>query len=121
MTHTPTTSGPPHHTPTTCYCCGRHATGIGLEGFGRKADQDPHFICTACSLLIEQIKATRHWDTYEHRAIEAAVDGVGPLVERFGADLSGWTAEQAQEFAAAIILGFGDEIRRQVREQEVPF
>lgn len=121
MTHTPTSTGKPNHTPTTCFVCGRRATSIGMEGFGWNGDHDPHWICEACIPLLQQIKAVRSWDVYEQNAIAAAVDGVGDMVERFGADLSAWSEEQAHEFAGSIILGFGDSIRKQVKESEVPF
>ena len=121
MTHAPTSTGAPHHTPTTCWCCGRHAHGIGLKGFGRSGNDDPHWLCQQCILILEHIKAVTKWDLYEQRAISASVEAAGPLIEKFGTDLADWSEEQAEEFAATIILGFGDSIRKQVTDGEVPF
>lgn len=121
MTHSPTSSGPPHHTPTTCWCCGRRAFGIGIGEFGRRGDGDPKFLCEACIPLIEHIKAVVRFDEYEQNAIHATIEAVGPLIEKFGTDLAEWDADQVEEFVTAIILGFGHSIREQVREREIPF
>lgn len=121
MPHDPTTSGPPHHTPSTCYVCSRRATGIGLAGFGWNGDQDPHFVCPQCVPLIEQLKSMTKFDVYEENAIAATVEALGPLVEEFGFDMSEWSAEQAERFVAEVVLGFGHSIRTQIRENEVPF
>jgi len=121
VTHTPTTNGPPLHKPTTCFCCGRHATGIGLEGFGWNGDGDPHYICQQCAPLIQQIKATMRFDVYEDNAVQAAIEAVGPLIERNGSDLADWSEQQVTEFVTSVILEFGSSIRKQVREGEVPF
>lgn len=119
--HDPTSTGAPHHTPTTCWVCGRHATGIGLEGFGRNGDRDPHWLCQQCVPLIEQIRSTTRFDVYEERALDATIEAVGPLVERNGSDLAAWQYEQVREFVASVVLEFGNSIRGQVREGEVPF
>lgn len=121
MTHTPTSSGPPSHTPTVCYCCGRRAHGIGMEGFGRDGKGDPHFLCELCIMIMDQIKSVRSFDIYENNAIDAAIEGVGPTIEAFGSDLGEWDEGQRRQFVMEIILGFGDSIRNQVKAGEVPF
>lgn len=121
MPHDPTSSGPPSHIPTVCYCCGRRAYGIGMESFGRNGKQDPNFLCENCIPLMAQIKATTRWDVIEQNAITATIDQVGPIIEANGSDLSEWTAEQVEEFIGAVILGFGTSIREQVRTGSVPF
>lgn len=121
MPHNPTSTGAPLHTPTTCWCCGRHATGIGMEGFGRDGKQDPRWVCELCAPLIEQIRAARSFDVYEENAVAATILGVGELIEEYGPDLGAWTEAQVQQFVMQIILGFGDAIREQVRSTEVPF
>jgi hypothetical protein len=121
MTHEPTSSGPPHHVPTTCYACGRRAHGIGFGTFGRDGKGDPHFLCENCIPLMAQIKATTRWDAFEQRALEATIEMVGPIIETNGPDLSEWTAEQVEEFVGAVILSFGTSIREQVRSGSVPF
>ena len=118
MTHAPTSTGAPHHVPTTCFCCGRRATGIG---FGDFAKGDPHWLCQQCIPLLEQIRSARRFDVYENAAIDMTIETVGPLIESYGSDLSEWTESQVRQFIMEVILGFGDAIRTQVREQEVPF
>lgn len=117
MPHDPTSVGP-NFTPTTCWCCGRHATGIGI---GQPSRGEPKWLCEFCIPLIAHIRAVKRFDVYEQRAVTYAIDNVGPLVEKFGVDLSEWSEEQRTEFATEIILGFGHSIREQVRMQEVPF
>ncbi len=118
MTHAPTSSGPPHYTPTTCFCCGRRAHGIGLQGFNKG---DPFWLCELCIPIMEQIRAARNFDIYEDRAIDAAIEGVGGLIGEYGADLSEWSESQRRQFVKEIILGFGDSVRAQVKANEVPF
>lgn len=121
MPHNPTSSGPPLHTPTTCWCCGRHATGIGMDGFGRDGRGDPRWLCDLCVPLMHQIRAARTFDTYEENAVTATILGVGDLVAEWGSDLAEWEEAQVRQFVTEIILGFGDAIREQVRSTEVPF
>lgn len=119
MTQTPTHTKPGFE-PTTCYLCGRHASFQGV-GSTSKGDRDLHLLCDHCVPLARQIRATMKFDVYEENAVQDTIEGVGPLVMRFGPDITEWTAEQRTEFATQIILGFGTSIRRQVREQVVPF
>lgn len=121
MPHDPTSSGPPHHTPTVCYCCGRRAHGIGMEGFGWDGKRDPHWLCELCIPIMQQIKAVVRFDAYETRAIDATIEAVGALVGANGTDLGDWSEDQVREFVSEIILQFGHSIRKQIREQEVPF
>lgn len=121
MPHDPTSSGPPHHLPMTCWCCGRRATGIGMDQFGRDQLGDPRWLCEMCVPLMEQIRAARHFDIYEDRAVDMAIDSVGPLIGEYGPDLSEWNESQRRQFVMEIVLGFGDAVRKQVREQAVPF
>lgn len=119
--HDPTSTGAPHHSPTTCWLCSRRATGIGVGSFGWNGKGDPHFLCENCIPLIEHIRTTTNFDRYETDAIQATIGMAGPLIEKFGTDLSDWSEDQVTEFVAAIILGFGTSIRQQVRDLEVPY
>jgi hypothetical protein len=117
MTHAPTSTGAPHHVPTTCFCCGRRATGIGFGDF----KTDPHWLCQQCIPLLEQIRSARRFDVYENSAIDMTIEAVGPSIEANGADLSEWTESQVRQFIVDVIMHFGDAIRTQVRTHEVPF
>ena len=119
MTHAPTSTGAPHHIPTTCFCCGRRATGIGFGDLG--AGKDPHWLCAQCIPLLEQIRSARRFDHYENAAIDMTIEAVGPSIEANGSDLGEWNESQVRQFVVDVIMHFGDAIRTQVREQEIPF
>lgn len=119
MTHEPTSSGPPHHTPTVCYCCGRRAAGIGIGTFGR--GQDPKWLCELCIPLLEQIRSAQRFDEYENAAIDMTIEAVGPSIEANGPDLSQWNESQVRQFVVDVIMSFGEAIRTQIREKAVPF
>jgi hypothetical protein len=123
MTHAPTSSGPPLHVPTTCWCCGRRANGAGIGEFpsARHPKADPKFLCDLCIPLAAQIRASLKFDHYERAAIEAAIESVGPLIGEYGTDLAEWTDDQRKDFVTQIILFFGASIREQVKNKEVPF
>lgn len=121
MPHNPTSSGPPNHTPMTCWCCGRRATGIGMDQFGRDQLGDPRWLCELCVPLMEQIRAAQRFDVYENHAIDIAIETVGPRIEEYGADLGGWNESQVRQFVMEVIMAFGDGIRKQVRSGAVPF
>ena len=103
-----------------CLVCGRHATGLGL-GTTARDRKDPRWLCEMCIPLVEHIRSIQKFDMYEHNAVTEAVEAVGPLVQRNGADLSQWDEEQVEEFAREIWLQCGASIRRQVKDKEVPF
>lgn len=92
-----------------------------MRKFGWDGKGDPNFLCENCIPLMAQIKATTRWDVFEQNAIAATIDAVGPLVEEFGTDLSGWSEAQVEEFIGSVILSFGTAIREQVKTGSVPF
>jgi len=115
--HDPTVD-PDSGSPTTCWCCGRHAVGVGV---GQPSRGDPHYLCEHCLPLIAQIKATTKFDEYERVAIEQAVEALGPLIDQFGPDLSEWNEQQATALVVEAILAFGTAIRQQVKDRSLPF
>lgn len=83
--HTPTVDA--DHNPTTCFVCGMHAFGIGVNANGR--DKDPHYICRRCAVGIDNYKKIERLDDYELRALDAGVDAVGEYIAEHGVtDLS---------------------------------
>lgn len=78
--HTPTVDA--DHNPTTCFVCGMHAFGIGVNANGR--DKDPHYICRRCAVGIDNYKKIDRLDDYELRALDAGVDAVGEYLDTIG-------------------------------------
>lgn len=78
--HTPTIDA--DHNPTTCFVCGMHAFGIGVNANGR--DKDPHYICRRCAVGIDNYKKIDRLDDYELRALDAGVDAVGEYLDTIG-------------------------------------
>ncbi|WP_142627896.1 hypothetical protein [Rhizobium sp. P007] len=78
--HTPTVDA--DHNPTTCFVCGMHAFGIGVNANGR--DKDPHYICRRCAVGIDNYKKIERLDDYELRALDAGVDAVGEYLDGIG-------------------------------------
>jgi|GEM_PF-738114 len=78
--HTPTVDA--DHNPTTCFVCGMHAFGIGVNANGR--DKDPHYICRRCAVGIDNYKKIDRLDDYELRALDAGVDAVGEYLDGIG-------------------------------------
>ncbi|QCM10293.1 hypothetical protein CFBP6625_07995 [Agrobacterium tumefaciens] len=78
--HTPTVDA--DHNPTTCFVCGMHAFGIGVNDNGR--DKDPHYICRRCAVGIDNYKKIDRLDDYELRALDAGVDAVGEYIAEHG-------------------------------------
>lgn len=74
-------------------------------------------------MVAKELRAAlpRRFDVYEERALDAAIDKAGALVEANGTDLSTWEAEQVTEFCRTIVVGFGTSLRAQVAEGQAPF
>lgn len=104
---------------TVCFVCGRHAaSGVGIF---KPGGGDPGFLCDLCVPLLNQLRSTTAFSRYEQIAIDRTVDGVGPLIERFGFDLSTWDADQIDQFLKEVILTFSASVRDVIRTSEVPF
>lgn len=63
--------------PTTCFCCGMRAIGIGLN---RSEKGDPQYICKRCVMAIDDYKKIRRLDDFEIKALDAGVDAVGEWI-----------------------------------------
>lgn len=77
--HTPTVDA--DHNPTTCFVCGMHAFGIGVNP---NPKHDPHYICRRCAVGIDNYKKIDRLDDYELRALDAGVDAVGEYLDTIG-------------------------------------
>lgn len=107
--------------PTLCYACVvRRANGVGI-GFQHKGDKDPKFLCVECMPLIEILKSIRRFDSYELKAIDGSVAAVGEFLgERGITDLALLDELDARMLCKRVVVAFGDELRRLLRE-ETPF
>jgi len=119
MTFTPTQTESGF--PAVCHVCGREATGIGL-GVASRGSQDPRWICEECSALGRALPAAaKRLSVYEDRALNDAIERVGPLVETNGSDLAEWDEDQVREFCGRLIMEFGAAVREHIQKGEAPF
>lgn len=108
--------------PTTCWTCGRHATGIGVGTFkpGRDGAVEPRWICQQCVPAIEYIRTAKRLDPYELRAIDHGVTAVGEYLDSIGKyDLADMDELEARMIVKAAWIGCGEGLRKEL--QEAPF
>lgn len=115
MTFTPTRA--PDGYPTACFCCARHAHGVGI---GDPSRGDPRYLCQECSLIMQQIKTIRSFNGFERAAVDYAIEHMCGFIETHGADLAEWDAETVTEFVKETWVACGDGVRAAVRDG-VPF
>jgi hypothetical protein len=109
--------------PTACYCCGRHANGIGIgtPGARNPAERDPKNLCEECTMILAYIKQVRNFNGYERAAVKSAVVAVTPIIMAKGTDLAEWEEEDVEDFCRAVWVACGDGLRAAIRSGEVPF
>lgn len=111
MTFTPTQNA--EGDPTVCWCCGRHAHGIGVGDF----KTDPRWLCRECIPIIEYIRTAKRLDPYELRAIDHGVAAVGEYLDSIGKyDLSEMDEHDARMIVKAAWIGCAEGIRKELRE-----
>lgn len=110
----------PRDDPSACHFCGERASGVGV-GFTSPRDKDPKWVCVACSLMLEDFRRVRRIDPYSLKAREGGMEAAGAYIERYGADLSEYTEEQALMLCGAIWKGCADRLRALVRNGDAPF
>lgn len=111
------TKPPATHDPTTCWLCQRRACGLGIGN-----ERDPRWLCEECALLAEDIRRVKNFDAYETKALEdAGADGGAYLEGIHKTDLADLSEGEYSEFVMMVIKGFGDSLRRQIRERRAPF
>lgn len=121
MTFLPTHTPAPDRDPTTCFCCGRHAEPYGVGAAGRNGQGDLKYLCALCLPLAEYIKGIMHFDHYENEAVDAAIEFVGPHIERNGPDITEWEMNDIRAFVADVIMSFGASLREQIVKKDAPF
>lgn len=103
----------PHNAEELCIVCNRQARGL-TSGSGP--------LCLECAPLAEDLRRARKFTAYESVAIDAAGAAGGSLLDRWDVtDLATLSEEQWREFIEAVIRGFGASVRKQVRDDAIPF
>lgn len=102
--------------PTTCHICQvNRATGIGLSA------RPPHqWICTDCSMLIEDIRRVKRMDAYEHRALDRVDEIAGDFAAEHGTDMAAMDDLTRRMLWKTVVQGYGNALRSVIREG-VPF
>lgn len=121
MTFNPTSDATGY--PTACYCCGRHALGLGIgtPGSRNPAERDPKNLCEECAMMLAYIKEVRSFNGYERAAVKFAVDRLAPIMTEKGTDLSEWEEEDVEDLCRSIWVWCGDGLRAAIKSGEVPF
>lgn len=106
------------HDPADCFVCRRHAVGLGIQ----QPRQDPRWLCAECSLIAENIRNIRRFDPYENRALAAVDDVAGDYCASLDkTDMAAMDETERLMLWRTVVQGFGDEVRRLIRNGDSPF
>lgn len=115
MTFTPTSTK--QGTPTTCHICNRQAIPIGIGD-----NREPKYLCVQCVEHLAEIRAVQRFSPFEHKAINAAGEKAGALLDRWNkTDLATLEHEEWHLFLKTVVEEFGRDLRRQFVANEAPF
>lgn len=110
-----------NHDPADCHICHRHAIGIGT-GFTSARDKDPKWICSQCSLIIEDIRRVKNFDAYELKALEKVDEAAGEYVAGLGqSDLAELSELERRMLWKAVVASFGDSLRALIKGGAAPW
>lgn len=115
---------PIDHNPATCHVCQRHAIGIGLHHRPTNInDNGIRWLCAECALLAESLQNVKRFDAYELKALDGAVDAVGDFIDTIGGkvDLGEYDELERRMLCKAAVQGFGDRLRKLIRDGEAPW
>lgn len=104
--------------PAVCWCCGRHATGVGI-GEKKWGRGDFRWLCEGCKDLIpELVEATEsRLDFLELEALNGGVDAVGKYLDRIGiTDLALMDSFDARMIVKAAWQGSVTRLREIIKE-----
>lgn len=103
--------------PDVCYCCTRHATGVGIGN-----PNNPQWLCKECIVAIDDLSRIKRPSAYEMMARKGGVEAAGAFLSDLGkTDLAEFEEEEAEMLVGKIWKGCADELRRLVRDGAVPF
>ncbi len=102
--------------PTVCHICATNrATGIGLLVC------PPHqWICTECSLIIEDIRKIKRMDAYEHAALTKVDEIAGDYAADHGTDMAEMDELTRRMLWKTVVQGYSNALRDAIRNG-VPF
>ncbi|MBZ9888102.1 hypothetical protein LB559_09135 [Mesorhizobium sp. BR1-1-3] len=107
------------HDPSSCHVCQRHAIGVGLEP--QRKGEPPRYLCAQCLDILEYVHSVRRMDPYEVKAIALVDDLAGEFCGALEkTDMAEMSDEERRALWKCVVVGFGDSIRKLVRE-EMPF
>lgn len=106
------------NTPAVCWCCGRHAIGIGIGDA-----KEPRYLCRECLTIMQQLRHVRRLDAYELDALDGGVDAVGEFIDSLQGktELADYDELERRMLVKAAWLGCADRLRAVVAEKGVPF
>ena len=94
------------------FCQSRRAIGVGL-------DKPLRWLCAECAPLAEYIKTVRRFDPYEIKALDAVDERAGEYCAELGrTDMACMSEEERRLLWRRVVQGFGDEVRRLLRDGE---
>ena len=73
-------------------------------------------------MMCDQIRNVKRLDMYELSALTDAGEQGGSFLDSIGkTDLAALSELEYREFLKRVVLGFGNSIRKQIREHKAPF
>lgn len=103
------------HGPDVCHICCNRATGVGI-GFTHSRDKDPRWICTECSLIIEDIRRIKRMDAYEHAALDKVDDIAGDYAAEHGTDMAEYDDLTRRMLWKTVVQGYSNALRDAIRK-----
>lgn len=119
MPFEPTGVGANGDLPAVCWCCGSHATGMGLSGGRRYNRGDFRWLCEECIKIIDKLNETSfaRLDILELEALNGGVDAVGDYIESIGiTDLALMDELDARLIVKAAWKGCANRLRQLIKE-----
>lgn len=119
MPFEPTGVGGAGDIPAVCWCCGRHAVGVGV-GVKKWGRGDFRWLCEECKKLIPELtEATEaRLDFLELEALNGGVDAVGKYLDRIGmTDLAHMDMLDARMIVKAAWQGCAIRLRELIKEE----
>lgn len=109
------------HDPDVCHVCQTtRAIGIGI-GFTHRNDTDPRWLCTECSLMLEDIRKIKRMDVYERRALDRVDDIAGEYCAGIAqTDMAAMSDDTRKQLWKTVVQGYSSALRAEIRDG-VPF
>ncbi len=119
MPFEPTGVGGEGDIPAVCWCCGRHAVGVGV-GQKKWGRGDFRWLCEECKELIPELTqaSAARLDILELEALNGGVDEVGKYLDQIGVtDLADMDELDARLIVKAAWQGCVRRLRQLIKEE----